>query len=670
MGLGVVCGRLGWCCCGCCGTMNEMKKLDIVSVHKDLTVMKNCCCCCSLRPIVDQFAQGIPRPPRYVLQPKGQAISWGDYVRHHQGDAFYSGPMRALSGGGLAAGADTAICGQAGHPYAYTCDPDRQQQLRSWAHLPPRASFCIVLPPPADAQETLKQTQKAYQALLAEVAANNPDLSPVQIRCWPSLGPTQLELMKAELAATERRFFYSLAHPYDLEKWLKKTGFSHRVHHISAVMSSLDLSQAQYDGLAASASLPDCPMPDPAELVRDLLLRNKFVSVKDANAESLDMNLVVPSLAALVAHELFRGNSVPSPEAKGLMMDHVNLASSTLDLQCLYGSSTDEMRSIREGQDGKLKPNAFCEDRLLRKENVQALLILFSKEHNHICDLLKKNYGSKFDSDDALFRQARQINISVFAQVVLHDYIGTIFGTPEFLKMEDLAPSPVDTPVHQSIEFSLIYRFDNLLPQLYEKADDQDPISLLFKDLKPGSDERVTEVLKFLLKTRSGAFGPRNVPAFLEVSQIKALGLSRKYGLAYFNDFRAHFKLGRYSSFEELNPDLEIVSCLKKHYGNINNVELYIGMAVEKYRSFKNSRFPGGSAEWGLPETLFACSRADVSASILYDRFHTHDFTEENLTPLGYKHSKQSILDLFKRHYPDVKVGKNFLECNEQVGTA
>ncbi len=42
-----------------------------------------------------------------------------------------------------------------------------------------------------------------------------------------------------------------------------------------------------------------------------------------------------------------------------------------------------------------------------------------------------------------------------------------------------------------------------------------------------------------------------------------------------------------YASFREWNPDPEIADCAEKLYGDINNLELYVGLQVSLYTSLQ-----------------------------------------------------------------------------------
>lgn len=97
------------------------------------------------------------------------------------------------------------------------------------------------------------------------------------------------------------------------------------------------------------------------------------------------------------------------------------------------------------------------------------------------------------------------------------------------------------------------------------------------------------------------------------------------------NEFRAYFKLKPHEKFTDINPDPRIADQLEKLYGHPDNVEIYPGIVVE---SAKESRSPGSGlcASWTTSRAILA----DAVALVRSDRFHTVDYTPNNLTNWGF----------------------------------
>lgn len=86
------------------------------------------------------------------------------------------------------------------------------------------------------------------------------------------------------------------------------------------------------------------------------------------------------ALATIIIHDLFRTND----------RDPNKVASSSyLDLGPLYGHNEDQQKTVRTYKDGKLKPDAFTELRLLgQPPAVPALLVCFNRFHNYVVEQL------------------------------------------------------------------------------------------------------------------------------------------------------------------------------------------------------------------------------------------------------------------------------------------
>jgi hypothetical protein len=95
--------------------------------------------------------------------------------------------------------------------------------------------------------------------------------------------------------------------------------------------------------------------------------------------------------------------------------------SSYLDLAPLYGSSVEDQATIRTFRHGLLKPDTYFEERLLAQPpGINVMLVLYSRYHNYVADMiLKINEGGRFSlkpgppqealkaQDEAVFQTAR-----------------------------------------------------------------------------------------------------------------------------------------------------------------------------------------------------------------------------------------------------------------------
>ncbi|CAL1357966.1 unnamed protein product [Linum trigynum] len=128
--------------------------------------------------------------------------------------------------------------------------------------------------------------------------------------------------------------------------------------------------------------------------------------------------------------------------SKDINTGTLNRRTSWWDASVIYGSDAESGQKVRELTDGKLK---IGEDGLLQHDEeglaisgdirgtwigTTTLQALFIKEHNAVCDMLKKEYPDL--GDEELYRRARVVTSAVIAK------IHTIDWTVELLKTDTL----------------------------------------------------------------------------------------------------------------------------------------------------------------------------------------------------------------------------------------
>lgn len=146
---------------------------------------------------------------------------------------------------------------------------------------------------------------------------------------------------------------------------------------------------------------------------------------------------------------------------------NISDTSSYLDLSPLYGSNLSEQVTIRTFKKGRIKPDSFCEKRILGfPPGVAALLVAFNRFHNHVVEQLvainergrfdlKYERGEKRDAeakrkaqlkrDENLFQTGRlfdttlllqrpipltenRVTCGLYVNIVLNDYLRTILN--------------------------------------------------------------------------------------------------------------------------------------------------------------------------------------------------------------------------------------------------
>ncbi|TDL26424.1 heme peroxidase [Rickenella mellea] len=425
---------------------------------------------------------------------------------------------------------------------------------------------------------------------------------------------------------------------------------------------------------------PTNMLPDPG-LVFDTLLKARDFQEHPGKNSSLTF-----AFASLVTHSLFRTD--PRDWNK-------NNTSSYLDLSPVYGYNqiTQDLVRNKDLGRGLLYPDTFSEERLgFLPAAVSALLVIFSRNHNYIADMLLKinerkrwtnpppaDEKARLAQDEEIFQTARLVNCGHFMALIFGDYVAGFLGLGrdgntwsmdafDRVKMNngDLLPRGQGNQV--SVEFNVLYRwhattakedvkwteesFNRLFKgkpldkvTLKDFGDvardafntiDPDPKTRTFGGLKRNadgyfSDDDLAGLLHDATEKCAGAYRARGTPAALRVIEIMGIEQSRQWGVCTMNEFRRFLGLKALESFEEWNPDKEIANAARLLYGHIDNLELYTGLQAEACMPLG----PGSGICCGY--TMTRAILGDAIALVRGDRFYTTDYTPQNLTSWGYQ---------------------------------
>jgi hypothetical protein len=176
--------------------------------------------------------------------------------------------------------------------------------------------------------------------------------------------------------------------------------------------------------------------------------------------------------------------------------------------------------------------------------------------------------------------------------------------------------------------------------QLLAKWEDTipaDPAKRLFdeniKRQSDGSfkDEDLVAILESSISDVAGSFGANRVPTVMRSIEILGIIQARSWNMASLNEFRQFAGLTRHATFEDINPDPEVVEKLKNLYDSPDFVELYPGLVAEKAKPPKS---PGSGLCVNFTTSYAILS--DAVGLVRGDRFYTVDYTPKNLTNWGY----------------------------------
>ncbi|KAK3900043.1 linoleate diol synthase [Staphylotrichum tortipilum] len=284
----------------------------------------------------------------------------------------------------------------------------------------------------------------------------------------------------------------------------------------------------------------------------------------------------------------------------------------------------------------------------------------------------------KYDND--VFQTARLITSGLYINITLLDYVRNIVNLNRVDTTWTLDPrqnTGIDVGTHKgaergtgnvvSAEFNLCYRWHSCISEKDDKWIEQfyhdlfgkpgsevtvqdlvmgfakydgkipeDPLQRPFAGFKRGpdgkiSDDDLVECITSSVEDVAGSFGARNVPASMRAIEILGIIQGRKWNVAGLNEFRKHFGLKPYETFEDINSDPGVSESLRRLYDHPDFVELYPGLVAEEHKA---PMVPGV----GIAPT-YTISRVVLSDAVCLvrgDRHYTVDYSPRNLTNWGY----------------------------------
>jgi hypothetical protein len=147
----------------------------------------------------------------------------------------------------------------------------------------------------------------------------------------------------------------------------------------------------------------------------------------------------------------------------------------------------------------------------------------------------------------------------------------------------------------------------------------------------------------------------RNYPRFLQrferpdgkVIDVAATDIVRirEMGVPRYCEFRRLLHLNAPRSFAELTDDAELAAEMADLYGDVEKVDLMVGLFAEKR--------PAGFA---FSDTAFRIFIVMASRRLNSDRFFTRDFRPEIYSPAGMQWVQDNDMrSVLLRHFPDLR---------------
>ncbi|KAG5949373.1 hypothetical protein E4U53_005905 [Claviceps sorghi] len=425
-------------------------------------------------------------------------------------------------------------------------------------------------------------------------------------------------------------------------------------------------------------------LPDPEVIYEAVMARDVFK--KNPN----NVSSILWYWATIVVHDLFWTNSKdPNQNDSSSYLDLSPLYGNSKESRDSIRTFHDGKLKPDVFADKRLigNPPGVCVLLVMfnRFHNHAATHLAAINENNRFAEPPSHLEGEALEAawrkrDEDLFETARLVTSGLYINITVVDYVRNIVNlnrvdTPWTLDPRKEmgvakgtargAESGVGNVV--SAEFNLCYRWHSCISEMddrwiqdfytkllgdnygeldlgtliaavkkFEMSIAKDPAERTFGGFARGpdgsfNDDELVDCISTAIEQAGGAFGARNVPRIMKPVEMLGILRGRKWNLAGLNEFRKHFGLKPYDTFEEINSDPGVAASLRNLYQHPDHVELYPGIVAEER---KKPMVPGV----GIAPT-YTISRvvlSDAVSLVRGDRHYTTDYHPGHLTQWGF----------------------------------
>ena len=206
---------------------------------------------------------------------------------------------------------------------------------------------------------------------------------------------------------------------------------------------------------------------------------------------------------------------------------------------------------------------------------------LLLREHNRVAGELEKQNPSW--DDERVFQTARNILIPMFIKIVVEQYINHITPLPFSLRADPSVAwaAKWNRPNWITVEFSLLYRWHSLMPDVIEWPTGPIPIADFTLSNKPLLDVGLDAAFSAAAKQPTGELGAFNTATALLPIEDLAVQQARDNRLDTYNNYRQAFGIDPAKDFSDISSNPDVRALLQKLYGAPDNVEFYPGLFAE-----------------------------------------------------------------------------------------
>nr|ACO34913.1 cyclooxygenase-1a [Myoxocephalus octodecemspinosus] len=374
----------------------------------------------------------------------------------------------------------------------------------------------------------------------------------------------------------------------------------------------------------------DCPLPMGTKGRPDLpdpkVLTERFFRRKTFRPDPQGANLMFAFMAQHFTHQFFKTDH----ELQG---GFTKALGHGVDAGNIYGDNLAKQHHLRLHKDGKLKyqivngetyppttseapvhmmypEDVPPEKRLAIGQEVFGLLpgltmyaTIWLREHNRLCDILKAEHPTW--DDEQLFQTTRLIVIGEIINIIIEEYVQQLSGYQLKLKFDPtlLFNERFQYSNRIALEFCHLYHWHSLMPDSFLIDGDDIPYSQFFYNTSILMHYGVEKLVDAFSHQPAGQIGGghNSHAVVLKVAEM-VIRESRETRVQPFNEYRKKFNLQPYTSFYDLTGDIEMAKGLEELYGDIDAVEFYPGLMLEK--TLPTRIFGESMLEMGAPFSL------------------------------------------------------------------
>jgi hypothetical protein len=219
-------------------------------------------------------------------------------------------------------------------------------------------------------------------------------------------------------------------------------------------------------------------------------------------------------------------------------------------------------------------------------------------------------------------------------------------------------------------EFTAVYRMHSLIPDTYDIREHRTNKTMEVRSfpelagpaaLDVLGRQTTTDLLYTFGTSHPGTLTLRNYPTALmefkrrdgKIMDLAATDIlrMREAAVPRYNAFRRALRLAPVATFAELSDDPSLVAAMQEIYGDVEKVDLLVGMLAE--------RKPRGFA---ISDTAFRIFMVMAPRRLQSDRFLTDDYTPHVYTAFGLRWIENTTMsDILLRHFPALQPALNGL---------